>query len=566
MTHKATRTKMATVRKPATHWALLGIGAVMALAGCTATSEAQRQATNSKPPPTDCTAWVGTDRNAMMGGYLLPQGPKGSGAKVCVPVMMTANPTPSDYAGGDYHISEFTDDKLKARWRACKEDPACFKRIDAQMQRWLPPNKERATRSTGVVDPSGKIDPEGQVDLRQIRRPAFFAKAPYRESIAEADGRTYIVEFSAPRDAFERIDLKMTDPIKLRGWYIEGAGVDDGKGKKVRALAIMAPGGGGQLTAIQHPDEASYRIDEKTGKTIPISFPNATTETMGQRWWRENLYALNQAGYDVLAYDRRGEGLSGGFSDTNTLEQGEDVFRALAALEDGRGLRILTPSGELLEGAATKGRLLAGMKSTEIPLVLGGYSRGSMSTAWAMTRNYVAECSFDMPEPNCTPPKGLKNIRGAILLSSFASGAGYVGDSPDLADRNLFLGGMAADHHIVFYPNSATLAGMDRWPTAFFGKGLWDRAESLEGTVAAYNRIRGVKEIVLARGPHSIETWPESDRTYLRERMVAYAKAVIVGKGTLPGARPWKDFKSLVATTPDSWEPSSRPKAESPGR
>ena len=60
---------------------------------------------------------------------------------------------------------------------------------------------------------------------------------------------------------------------------------------------------------------------------------------------------------------------------------------------------------------------------------------------------------------------------------------------------------------------------MDRWPAAFFGKGLWDRAETLEGTVAAYNRIRGVKEIVLARGPHSIETWPASDRDYLRQRM-----------------------------------------------
>jgi pimeloyl-ACP methyl ester carboxylesterase len=561
MTNKAARARTVTFRMLRKHGALLGIGAVVTLAGCAGSTDAQRQAANSKPPPADCSAWVGTDRNAMMGGYLLPQGPKGAGGKECVPVLMTANPTPADYAGGDYHISEFTDDKLKARWQACKEDSACFKRIDAQMQRWLPPNKERATRSTGVVDPSGKIDPDGQVDLRQIRRPAFFAKAPYREGIAEAERQTYTVEFTVPRDAFERIDLKMTGLIKLRGWYMEGAGVDNGRGGKVRALAVMAPGGGGQLTAIQHPDEASYRIDEKTGKTTPISFPNRTTETMGQRWWRENLHALHQAGFDVLAYDRRGEGLSGGFSDTNTLEQGEDVFRVLSQLEDGRGLRILTPSGELLEGPTAKGRLLAGMKANEIPLVLGGYSRGSMSTAWAMTSNYVAACTFDMPVPNCTPPKGWRNIRGAILLSSFASGAGYVGDSPDLADRNLFLGGMAADHHIVFYPNSATLAGMDRWPAAFFGKGLWDRAETLEGTVAAYNRIRGVKEIVLARGPHSIETWPESDRRYLRERMVAYAKVVVVGGRTVPGAKPWKDFKSLVATTPDSWEPSSRPKA-----
>jgi hypothetical protein len=245
---------------------VLGLGALLALSACTGTTDAKRQADNSTPPPTDCTAWVGTDRNAMLPGYLLPQT---RGGTACVPLLLTANQPPASYAGGDYHISEFTDDRLKARWRACKEDPACFKRIDAQMQRWLPPNKERATRSTGVVDPSGKIDPEGQVDLRKIRRPAFFAKAPYREGIAEAESRAYTVEFTVPPDAFERIDLKKTEPIKLRGWYLEGAGVDDGKGRKVRALAIMAPGGGGQLTAIQHPDEVSYRVDEKTGPTPP---------------------------------------------------------------------------------------------------------------------------------------------------------------------------------------------------------------------------------------------------------------------------------------------------------
>nr|WP_256354144.1 lysophospholipase [Variovorax sp. dw_308] len=509
------------------------------------------------PPPTDCRAWVGTDRDAEIPGYLLPQA---SGGTVCVPFLQTANKPPANYTGNDYNVDEFTDARLKARWAACKADAACFKRIDAQMQRWLPPNKERATRSTGVLDPSGKIDPDGLVDLKQIRRPAFFAKAPYNEAIAADEARTYTVEFTAPRDAFERIDLNMRDLIKLRGWYIEGAGVDDGKGGKLHALVVMAPGGGGQLTAIQHPDEKSYRIDPATGKTVAIRFPNATTETMGQRWWRDQLHALNQAGFDVLAYDRRGEGLSGGFSDTNTLEQGEDVFRVLAQLESGDGMRMLTPTGQLLEGPAARGRLLAGMKADTLPILLGGYSRGSMSTAWAMTRNFSESCSYDMQTPTCTPAKGWKNIKGAILLSSFASGAGYVGVSPDLADRNLFLGGMAADHHIVFYPNSAPLAGMDKWPAAFFGKGLWDRAETVEGTIAAYDRIGGLKEIVVARGPHSIETWPVQDLRYLQERMVAFAKGAVTGATRIPGAKPWNDLKQLVATTPDSWEPSSAPR------
>ena len=535
--------------------------AIAAIAACSSVSNDPQRVTRAAPPPTDCKAWVGTDRDAEIPGYQLPQA---SGGTVCVPFLQTANKPPANYAGNDFYVDEFTDAKLKARWAACKADAACFKRIDAQMQRWLPPNKERATRSTGVLDPSGRIDPDGPVDLKQIRRPAFFAKAPYNEAIAADEARTWTVEFTVPRDAFERIDLNMRDLIKLRGWYIEGAGVDDGKGGKLRALVVMAPGGGGQLTAIQHPDEKSYRIDPATGRTVPIRFPNATTETMGQRWWRDQLHALNQAGFDVLAYDRRGEGLSGGFSDTNTLEQGEDVFRVLAQLESGDGMRALTPAGQVFEGRAIRGRLLAGMKADTIPILLGGYSRGSMSTAWAMTKNFSASCSFDMPTPACTPAKGLKNIKGAILLSSFASGAGYVGASPDLADRNLFLGGMAADHHIVFYPNSAPLAGMDKWPAAFFGKGLWDRAETVEGTVAAYDRIGGLKEIVVARGPHSIETWPAQDLRYLQDRMVAFAKAAVSGAKSVPGAKPWSDLKQLVATTPDSWEPSSAPRTSPP--
>lgn len=474
---------------------------------------------------------MGTDRNAILSGYRLPTA---RGDTVCVPVLLSANRPPRDYRGHDFYVDEFTDAKLKARWRSCKADASCFQRLDAQMQRWLPPNKERATRSTGLVDPSGRIDPQGEVDLRQIRRPAFFAKAPYRESIAQAESRTYTVEFSAPRDTFERIHLKMLDSIKLRGWYIEGAGVDDGQGGRLRALVIMASGGGGQMTA------------------------------MGQRWWRENLQALNAAGFDVLAYDRRGEGISGGFSDTHTLEQGEDVFRVLEQLESGRGLRLLGPSGQLIEGSAAGGRLLAGTKARQIPILLGGYSRGSMSMAWAMTKNFVESCSYDMPVVTCAPPKGYTNIKGAILLASFASGAGYVPDAPDLADRNLFLGGMAAEHHIVFYPNSATLAGMAHWPAAFFGKGLWDRAESLEGTIDAYDRIRGLKEIVVARGPHSIETWDPGDLRHLQERMVAFAKAAVTGASTVPGARPWTDLKSLVATTAERLETSSRPRKVGP--
>ena len=81
-----------------------------------------------------------------------------------------------------------------------------------------------------MVDPVGKIDSDGNVNLHDIRKPGFFGKAPYNERVAEADSRTHVVEFTVPRDPLERLKLSMPGDIKLRGWYVEGAGVDDGRG------------------------------------------------------------------------------------------------------------------------------------------------------------------------------------------------------------------------------------------------------------------------------------------------------------------------------------------------
>ena len=531
---------------------LTGATASVLLAACTTMSSTPAARVT---PPTDCRSWVGSDRNAELPGYLIQQP---NGTTRCVPLLVTAAKPPPGY-GGDFYVQEFTDAKLKERWASCKGDPACFKRINDQMQRWLPPNKARATRVTGIVDPVGRIEPDAQVNLRDIRKPGFFAKAPYHEAVAEADARTHVVEFTVPRDPLERLKLNMPGDIKLRGWYVEGAGVDDGRGGRTRALVIMSAGGGGQLTAIQHPNEVSVRVDPTTRRATSVSFPSATTEGMGMRFWRDQLYALNRAGFDVLAYDRRGEGLSGGFSDTNTLEQSEDIFRVLEQMEHGPGMRVLTPGGQLLEGAPAGGRLMAGLKAREIPLLLLGYSRGSMTTGWAMTKNYAGGCTYDMPNVTCAAPKGYPNIRGAILYASFVSGAGYLPEATDLADRNLFLGGMAADNYVAFYPNSAVIANMPQWPAAFFAKGLWDRAESLEGTIAAYDRVRGLKEIVVSRGPHSMETWPQQELDRVRDRMIGFARAAVQGRTQLSDVPRWTNIKELVGTTPDLWEPSSQP-------
>ena len=44
-----------------------------------------------------------------------------------------------------------------------------------------------------------------------------------------------------------------------------------------------------------------------------------------------------------------------------------------------------------------------------------------------------------------------------------------------------------------------------------------------------------------------------------RSRMVAFSKAVVLGKSEVEGQRKWTTLKDLVATSPDAWEPSSKP-------
>jgi len=42
-------------------------------------------------------------------------------------------------------------------------------------------------------------------------------------------------------------------------------------------------------------------------------------------------------------------------------------------------------------------------------------------------------------------------------------------------------------------------------------------------------------------------------------RMVAFARAAVLGQSSVPGGRMWSNIKELAATASDVWEPSSHP-------
>jgi pimeloyl-ACP methyl ester carboxylesterase len=501
-------------------------------------------------PAVECFARVNYDLFTDLPGYFVQDATR----KVCVPFSWSASFAPPGYKG-DYFATEFTDTRIKARYAACKKEPAC----NAKLAGITPLNPvPDEFRVTGAVDPAGKIDPHGTVDLRRIRRPAYFGAPQFREPIAESEARTYIIEFRVPREAYERLHMHRTDPLALRGWYIDGEGVPDETGKKRRALVVLMGGRSAETTATEASGEWPYEYDAAKGTYVSRKFPNTRSEKFGARSWRNYMYELNRAGFDVLTFDKRGHGISGGYNTVNTLEQGRDMLRALDALESGEGVRALSPAGELLAGAAVRGKFLAGMKAMQIPVVLGGSSQGSIATSWAMQQNFVEDCTYDLPEVRCSPARGY-NVKGALLLATVGAGIGGRPAPVDVDAGVLDEARSRVEKNVVMLPSSEPMAHIDRWPAVFFGRGLWDFAESLEASFDAYRRAKGLKEFVVVRGPHTAADLGGENGRYMIAHTVAFARAAALGWHEVPGVMQFGDLKSLVESSPPYWEASSDP-------
>ncbi|WP_108398483.1 hypothetical protein [Devosia submarina] len=499
---------------------------------------------NPGTPTPECTIRVNVDRNSELPGYLADW----DGTDVCLPFMPTNQLIPADYKG-DFYVEEFTDARARQKWEACKADPACAEKTLTSARGFA----KFEPRDTGTVVPEGGIEFEGDVDLADIRRPAFFGDAPYNEPIAEVDAKTYIVEFTVPRDSYERNHLDLSGDIKLRGWFIKGTGVDDGSGKKVRALVILNNGGGGEITSIDNPASEAYVLEAATGNYVSNA-DEALSEETGMRYWRGFLHDFSKAGFDVLITDRRGNGISGGQNGYNTAEQANDIFRELTQLDSGDGLRLLTPEGAVHEGADAARFLLDGASAHQVPVVIGGYSRGSYATQWFMQKNFVENCNFDVPDAGCEEPVGLDNIKGAILYGPNSAGLGY-----RVAGHDAIEGALREDFSTTYYVDSSALAGVDKWPALQIVKGTWDYVEGLEGSLDTYKRATGLKDISVFLGPHGLATQHPENMKFAGERMVAFATAAVLGRDSVQDSVAPADLKELVLSVPHHWELTTDP-------
>ncbi|EUB99308.1 hypothetical protein PMI07_005589 [Rhizobium sp. CF080] len=497
---------------------------------------------NPDQPKPECTIQfpdlaipdVGKDR--LWPGYLA----EWKIGKICVAFTPTSRLKPAAYVG-DYYVDEFTDERIRQRWHECRKDPACAERVMADAKRFIKAEEP----DTGTVDTFGKIDRESAVDLAQIRRPAYFGKAPFSEQIAQADPSSYVVEFTAPRDGYERTHLGLNDSIKLRGWYIRGAGVGDGTGKKIRALIIVNNGGGNETTALGHP---WYRADAATGDYVFISDP-PKSEQSSMVGWRQHIHAFYAAGFDVLITDRRGNGISGGREGYDLGEQATDTFRMLEQLQSGQGLRIGSADGRTLEGRAAVDLLLDGASIKDLPAVVLGYSRGSYATQWFMHKNFVEDCDVRGKKPTCKPAVGLANIKGAILYGFNAGSLGYRAAGHDLREAAL-----REEFNITQYTDSSALANINKWPALQLIKGSYDYVEALEGSWDAYQRFHGLKDFSVFAGQHILPHHHPGMLEYKSRRMVAFATAAVLGRDRVEGSTQPKNIRELVRSVPQFWE------------
>jgi hypothetical protein len=498
----------------------------------------------------DSSAYVGYGWNGYLPAFNDVKG-------VSIPFMPTRILPPIGYQG-DFYVDEFTDAKIKQAWQELKaKDPEAAKKILAG----LSINKE--CRIYGSLDHERAVNGNDDLKLADIRRPAFFGQAPYFEKIGKVEQNTYTVEFTVPRSLCERLQLKLTEPVKLRGWFIKGRGIPDAKGQKSHALLIFHTGYSDLIFATQHPDAPMCVYDVQTKRYVGFHEPSKIfqSEQWQPRDYRRYIYAFNQAGFDVLVVDKRGHGYSGGVNGFDGSEMAEDNFRMLDQMESGNGLTVLTPTGQLLEGKQVAGLLLRGTSAKQVPVVIGGESQGSIITCFVMQKNFVGWTDFNEPGHKFSPAKKY-NLKAAISLSDFAGGLGYCSD-PNSKSSTGWGGGICqeaayrVEKNIMMRPTSEILANIDKWPAVFFGHGLWDTLESPEGTYEAYRRAKGLKELVFYRGRHGSQRGGVENVAYLINKMTEFAVRAIVN----PGKKypEFKSFKEAVLSSPPYWDPTTRP-------
>jgi pimeloyl-ACP methyl ester carboxylesterase len=378
-----------------------------------------------------------------------------------------------------------------------------------------------------VFHPESFFDSTSVGSLEEVRRPSFFQS----ESIRYLDEHTYLVELLRPRDGYEEMMIasdpngypareyvrdpqtgnvirdsvtdepllkqeaitwqQIPETVKLRGWYIRGSGIvgqdnDHGTDDAKHALVIFWLGRGDELTDTTNPE-------------LPPT--------------RELIAHFVHEGFDVLALDERGTGVSTGYSSLDNEMMADDTFAALEQLQSGEGLTTVGPDGIVRSGSEAIG-LLPDL-AEKVRLLMWGHSQGTLIGSWVMTKHIID------PEYRNFDLKGYISSGGfdifpAMAFAPFIGGNGYY--QAEL--QNTFA---VPDPSIVY-------ANMADWPGYCTLRGFADPYNPVESGVIAYNRVRGYKEVYALPVGHGVYRDPDYFAYTTRVQLRFARKAALKNK------------------------------------
>ena len=139
----------------------MGLAVSLAATPMTAIAKDSASRVHARLEAPDCKARVGYDRDMVMPGYKLPTA---LGPATCVAFSTAAAQPPAHYHG-DFYVDEFTDAKLRERYRDCMADEKCAKRVQEQVDERHPPNREARITDPHALYLLGKVAPGADIDL-----------------------------------------------------------------------------------------------------------------------------------------------------------------------------------------------------------------------------------------------------------------------------------------------------------------------------------------------------------------------------------------------------------------
>jgi carbonic anhydrase/acetyltransferase-like protein (isoleucine patch superfamily) len=376
------------------------------------------------------------------------------------------------------------------------------------------------------------------LNLDNIRRPAFYGGA-----IGEVENQTYSIEFTMPALVYTDSE---DDPVfrckyNKRGKRIENyddkpkgmplgtpqvdnfSGPGHSRTEKLRGWYIKYNG-----SLYENPEDVPLIIYQGA-----MSGEIFLAGDAGSGKIRDKLIRNMAEVGNVLVFDRRGFGISGGlpFMDSNTHAM--DIFRIAEALASGSDpetkelLGIKTPTGDKLFGVDARDEIGLPNNAEDVKLIFLGNGFGPFYFDMAAVMNLEND-TYTLPSIPAewgevyTYNFGKYKIAGIMDLLGIIFSAVSCGPWCDCRKDEAVM----RDHFgASWWPDSSTTENMYRFPpylTFGYTKNHWT---SIEGTVMLFNNSRNLKKMIPMEGYDPVFTeYLDTYKSDLLDFVLAAAK------------------------------------------